>query len=58
MEQVTRRECQLCNEALKLSIQAMSSEVKAEIRALRRELALAVTVSTALISIFIAVRGW
>jgi len=51
---VTRRECTLCKEGIVATIMAETTKVSAEIKALRRELALGITISTTLIAIFIA----
>jgi hypothetical protein len=52
---VTRRECDLSKEAIKSTINAEVTTIKAEIKALRRELALGITISTTLIGIFMGI---
>lgn len=55
---VTRHECDICKDGLKAAIQAETSKVSAEIKALRRELVIAVSVSTAFISIILSIKWW
>lgn len=55
---VTRYECGICKEGIRSAIEAETSKVSAEIKALRRELVIAVTVATTIISILISIKWW